>query len=68
MEIRTKYVVFEYDTNDRYSTYGNVTLSRLALASVYNSFDSEEDAIKALIDNEIVYSKCVILKEIYITR
>ena len=68
MEIIKKYVVYEL-----YELLGNKdakVLKEVDFGSwkIDNSFDSEDEAIQCLIENDKIYSDYVILKEVFIRK
>jgi hypothetical protein len=64
MEISKKYVVYELN---KLLESSNLTLERVEFKGwVTNSFDTEEEAIQALINDNKIYCDYYILKEIFI--
>jgi hypothetical protein len=67
MDIRKKYVIYELNNvmgNDNYKALSEVEFTGDCWRS--NSFNTEEDAIQALIDENLTYVDYVILRQIYI--
>jgi hypothetical protein len=67
MEVTTKYRVYTYNNivgNEDYKALSEVEFNGM----VFNSFESEEEAIGALINDDKTFKQYVILKEIYITN
>ncbi len=65
MNVHKKYVVFELSPLMGSDTYNSLVRTQFK-GWLQNSFDSEEEAVQALIDNEMEYQKYYILKEILI--
>jgi hypothetical protein len=67
MEIRKKYVV--YELNNVMGSEKHKALQKVEfLGWKTNSFDTEDEAIQALIDDTKTYEDFIILKEVYITN
>jgi hypothetical protein len=65
MEISTRYVI--YELNRVMGSERHLALEKVEFDwSTPNRFDSEEEAIKALVDNKKTHEPYVILKEVYI--
>jgi hypothetical protein len=65
MNIHEKYVVYELNNimgNERHKSLEKVGFSGFK----QNNFETEKDAIQALIDDEKTYEDYVILKQVYI--
>lgn len=66
LEISEKYVVYELNNimgNERHKSLQKVDFNGWK----QNSFESEKEAIEALIEDKKTYKEYVILKEVYIT-
>jgi hypothetical protein len=65
MDIHKKYVV--YELNNVIGSSNQKTLEKVEFNGWReNSFESEEEAIQALIDDEMTYMEYVILRQVYI--
>jgi hypothetical protein len=65
MEIHVKYVV--YELNRVMGSEKHLSLGEVAFKGwKSNYFETEEDAIKALVEDEKTYEDYVILKQVYI--
>lgn len=67
MEVRKAYVVFKMNEvmgNEKHLSLEKVQFKGL----VSNCFDSQKDAIRALIDDERTYQDYLILPSVYITN
>ncbi len=65
MDIKKHYVVYELRNvmgNDEYKALSEIRFNNWKT----NSFETEEDAIKAMIEDDMKYNDYVILKQIYI--
>ncbi len=65
MEAKTRYVVYELNMimgNEKFMALEKVNFKGWQ----HNNFDSEQDAIDALIKDEKTYNEYIILKSIYI--
>ena len=66
MEISKKYVVYELN---KLLESSNLTLEKVDFNGwVTNSFDTEEEAIQALINDNKIYSDYYILREVFIRK
>ena len=66
MTINKKYVVYELNNimgNEQYKSLSKVRFDGWQR----NSFETEEEAVQALIDDNRVFENFVILREVYIT-
>jgi hypothetical protein len=67
MNVSKKYVI--YRLNNVMGSEEHKALEKVNLSGwKQNSFDSEDEAIQALIDDEQTYQDFVILREVYITN
>lgn len=67
MNIRKKYVIYEF--NNVMGSEKHKALEKVELKGwKVNSFDTEEEAIQALINDEKTYEDYVILMEVYISH
>ena len=65
MDVRVKYVV--YELNRVMGSEKHLALEQITFKGWRsNYFDTEEDAIKALVEDEKTYEDYVILKQVYI--
>ena len=65
MDIVKKYVV--YELNRVMGSEKHLALEKVEFKGyISNSFDTEEEAIRALIDDEKYYDDYVILKQVYL--
>lgn len=65
MEVSKKYVV--YELNSVMGSSRHLALEEIQFDSwISNSFDTEEEAIQALIDDDKTYTDYIILKTIHI--
>lgn len=67
MEISKKFVVYELNKvlgSDRHKALEMVKFQGWKS----NNFDTEEEAIQALIDDEKIYEDYIILKQVYLTH
>lgn len=67
IEINEKYVVYELNNlmgNEKYKALEEVSFNGF----VSNRFDSEKEAIEALVKDDKLWMDFVILKQVYITR
>lgn len=66
MEVNIKYVVYEYRTimNNK----EHLALNKVEFESLYcNSFETKEEAVKALVEHDMCYQNYVIMEEYYLT-
>lgn len=66
MNVSIKYVV--YELNQVMNSENHLALKRVEFSGWRSLFDSEEEAIQALIDDKKTYEDFFILKRVYITR
>lgn len=67
MKIIRKYIV--YELNNVMGSEQHKALEKVEFSGwKSNSFDTEEEAVQALVEDEKTYEEFVILKEIYITE
>lgn len=67
MEINIRYVVYRY--NNVMDSNEHKALERVSFKGfTYNHFETEQEAINALIADEKFYQDYVILKEVFITN
>lgn len=67
MKVNKKYVI--YTLNKVMSSETHKALEKIVFDGfTCNSFESEDDAIQALIADEKIYEDFVILREVYITK
>lgn len=65
MDVRVKYVV--YELNRVMGSERHLALEKVEFRGITsNWFETEEDAIKALVEDEKTYEDYVILKQVYI--
>lgn len=65
MEARKKYVIYEF--NQVMGSSKHLALQKSELKGFdFNDFETEADAIKYLLDNEMAYENYVILPTVYI--
>jgi hypothetical protein len=65
MDIHIKYVVYELNNimgNTEHQSLSEITFD----GYVRNSFDTEEEAIQALVDDESMYVDFIILKQVHL--
>lgn len=66
MNVNKKYVI--YELNNVMGSQQHKALEKVELSGwKSNSFETEDEAIQALIDDEKTYEDFVILREVYIT-
>ena len=67
MEIRKEYVI--YELNNIMGRKRSKALEKIEMKGFRsNSFDSEEEAIKALVEDEMYWEDFVIISAVYITN
>ncbi len=67
MNVNKKYVI--YELNNVMGSQQHKALEKVELSGwKSNSFETEDEAIQALIDDEKTYQDFVILREVYITN
>lgn len=66
MEATKKYVV--YELNRVMGSESHMALKEVKFPKTLNAFDSEEEAIQALIENKMTWVHYLIIPRIYITN
>jgi hypothetical protein len=68
IQAQEKYVV--YRLNEVMNSDKHLALEEISFKNwrITNSFDSEKEAIQALIEDEKIYCHYIILKQVYITN
>ncbi len=57
MEVHKNFIVY---------TLNNVMIEKVCFKNVSNIFDTEEEAIQALVDENMTYEEFIIVKRVYI--